>query len=343
MAQEQLKIVKSEPLPPDWVEAAQGAREGAGQPETFFGMGIDPRLTQAISGAVESEKARTASGRTATTLGASFFPRTPLAYLVSALTGAEEAASEGENPLVGAGVQTGLQATGLPFGGTAKAAGRQFFKGGLKEGAVETFGDLKRMVSEGSIHPDKAMQTALGLMRQIEKASPGMFTQKTLRQGAGELTSGELSELGGRRAASYITKARQELINTLDAIIRVAPKSKGGQMAQKAKSHLGLSLAETGAISRAPSAGAAALGAIMGGAGGAGGYMVGGAPGAVLGATIGAGIPLFVGGHPTVQRALGKGLYRAGQGAEVAMPAGLRALIEMFNQMTDEKPREDQP
>jgi len=60
MAQEQLKIVKSEPLPPDWVEAAQGAREGAGQPETFFGMGIDPRLTQAISGAVESEKARTA-------------------------------------------------------------------------------------------------------------------------------------------------------------------------------------------------------------------------------------------------------------------------------------------
>jgi len=289
-----------------------------------------------------------------TSMAASFFPRHPLAWGAAATAGAVRSSAQGGNPLLGAAAETGLQATGL-IGRGMSAGGRQIFKGGLKEEAVKVFGDLGRMVSEGSIHPEQALKAAFALLPKLRKEAP-LFMRREgdediLRRAAGELTDTEMRGAAGkgRWTSTEIDRARRSFVGMLDTVIASASGSKASKIAQKMKGQLGLSMAETGAMSRAPSTGAAALGALMGGVGGAGGYAVGGPAGAILGATTGAGIPLFIGGHPTVQRGLGKTAYHLGRGAEAAIPAGLRGLTQLLRNGTrplrlrDSKTKETPP
>ena len=242
-------------------------------------------------------------------------------------------------------MQAGLEATGRLPGKALQVTGRQIFKGGLMEKAPETFGDLSKMVKGGSIHPDKALQQAFGLIKQLQKEAPFFMShageKETLRQAAGQITSKEARGLArkSRYIVPEVAKAQRALVSMLDSVIQANPTSQASQTAQQIKSLIGLARAETATIGRTPSAGAAALGGLLGTTGG---FAGGGPVGGVLGGMTGVGIPLFLGGHPTTQRALGKGVAAAGRGLEPAIPAGARGLYLMLQELFKEE-EEPQP
>jgi len=274
-------------------------------------------------GAVGGATLGGATGEAARQLGRSILERpSPRSAGESALDIGKEAA-----------IQGGIEAVGRVPGMGVKATGRQVFKGGLMEKAPETFGDLSELVKGGSIHPDKALQQAFALIKDLQKEAPFFMSQtaekETLRKAAGGITTKEARDLSrkSRLITPEVTKAQRALVSMLDSVIAADPASRAAQTATQIKKLIGLSKAETATIGRTPSAGAAALGGLLGTTGG---FASGGPLGALLGGGAGVGIPLFLGGHPAVQRALGKTAYQTGRVMAPALPAGARGLLELI-------------
>lgn len=221
----------------------------------------------------------------------------------------------------------------------AKAVGKQFGKGGLAQKEMERFGDLgPYAVKGGALRPEQALDNALAAVNEIKSKYSVIIPNDLVRlaKGPSALTPAELRGLGARSPSTVVSRARSELINILDSKIRdprVIPEVRA--LAIQAKRDLGLALAQLGAAPKTPSAGSAALGGYMGmlggaGAGAVGGGLLGGLPGAVLGGTVGAGVPLFLGGNPTVARGVGKALHGAGTGMRYGIPPGLRGIMALL-------------